>query len=586
MSEIIAKTDKSDSKITWNGINWGKTQDKVRKVQYRIYRARKSGNMERVHWLQKKLVNSLDAKLVATHRVTTLNKGRKTAGIDKQVLTKPEEKLQLAMSLKLDGTAQPIRRVWIDKPGKKEKRPLGIPIILDRAKQQLARMALEPEWEAIFEPNSYGFREGRGCHDAIEAIFLNLRGGTPKWVFDADIKKCFDQIDHNALLSKLGTFPLMRQQIKAWLKAGVMEGYANNSNPTTVIETHVGTPQGGVISPLLANIALHGLENHLLEFVGNLPLKPHPGANRGKAAKKKALGVVRYADDFVIIHRNKAILELCIAETHKWLANVGLAISEEKSALRDARNGFKFLGFQIIMVRKPKVGNYKVKIQPSKEKQLAFLAKIRKIVKNKKSISSYDLISMLRPIIIGWANYYKYCECKSIFHKLTNSIFKKLRAWVFRRDTRKGRIKVKEKYFPSGKTYYFDGCTHQDNWILCGKKKTTEGIKENFLPHIVWVKSKKHVKVLGDESPYSNSIYWAMRSIKQTPYSTRVTKLLQKQDQKCPWCDRTFNTFDSQNWEVDHIVPKSKGGKDTYENLQLLHKQCHIEKTRLDRKSE
>lgn len=586
MSDKIGKTDNSNSSITWNEINWGKTQEKVRKVQYRIYRAHKSGNMKRVHWLQIKLVNSIGAKLVATHRVTTLNKGRKTPGIDKRVLTKPEEKLALAMDLKLDGTAQPIRRVWIDKPGKKEKRPLGIPVILDRAKQQLARLAIEPEWEAIFEPNSYGFREGRSCHDAIEAIFLNLRGGTPKWVFDADIRKCFDQIDHDALLSKLGTFPLMRQQIKAWLKAGVMEGYANSSKPTDVTETFVGTPQGGVISPLLANIALHGLENHLLEFVGNLPLKPHPGSNRGKATKKKALGVVRYADDFVLIHRNKEILELCIAETHKWLAKVGLAISEEKSALRDSRNGFKFLGFQIIVVRKPKVGNYKVKIQPSKEKQLAFLAKIRKIVISNRSISSYDLIYMLRPVIIGWANYYKYCECKSIFSKLTNSIFKKIRAWVFRRDTRNGRIKIKEKYFPKGKTYYFDGSTYQDNWILCGKKKTTEGLKENFLPHIVWVKSKKHVKVLRDESPYSNSIYWAMRSMKQTPYSTRVTKLLQKQNQKCPWCGRTFNTFDSPSWEVDHIIPKRKGGKDTYDNLQLLHKQCHIEKTRADKKSE
>jgi RNA-directed DNA polymerase len=586
MSDLIVKTEKNDNNITWNNINWGKIQSKVRKVQYRIYRARKNGNMKRVHWLQRRLVNSLDAKLVATHRVTTLNKGKMTAGIDKKVLTKPHEKYELAISLKLDGTAQPIRRVWIDKPGKPEKRPLGIPIIRDRAKQQLARLGLEPEWEAIFEPNSYGFREGRGCHDAIEAIFLNLRGGTPKWVFDADIKKWFDQIDHNALLDKLGTFPLMHQQIKAWLKAGVMEGYANSSKPSEVVETTVGTPQGGVISPLLVNIALHGLEEHLLEFVGNLPLKPHPGANRGKAAKKKALGVVRYADDFVITHRNKKILELCIAETHSWLAKVGLAISLEKSSLRDARNGFNFLGFQIIVVRKPNVGSYKVKIQPSKKKQLDLLAKIKKSMAAKKSISSYDLISMLRPIILGWANYYKYCECKQVFSKLTNIIFRKLRAWVFRRDTRNGRFKVKEKYFPSGKTYYFDGSSHNDNWILNGKKKTTAGLKENFLPHIVWVKSRKHVKVKQAESPYSNSIYWALRSKKHSPYSTRVTKLLQKQNQLCPWCSRTFDTFDAQNWEVDHIIPRGKGGKDTYDNLQLLHKQCHIEKTISDKKSE
>jgi RNA-directed DNA polymerase len=238
------------------------------------------------------------------------------------------------------------------------------------------------------------------------------------------------------------------------------------------------------------------------------------------------------------------------------------------------------------MVRKPKVGNYKVKIQPSKKKQLDLLAKIKKTMAAKKSISSYDFISMLRPIILGWANYYKYCECKQVFSKLTDLIFRKLRAWVFRRDTRNGRRKVKEKYFPSGKTYYFDGSSHKDNWILNGKKKTTAGLKENFLPHIVWVKSRKHVKVKEAESPYSNTIYWALRSKKHSPYSTRFTKLLQKQNQLCPWCGRTFDTFDAQNWEVDHIIPRAKGGKDTYDNLQLLHKQCHIEKTRSDKKSE
>jgi RNA-directed DNA polymerase len=573
-------TENSEGQIAWNCINWSKINSYVSKVQTQIYKARKDGNIKRVHLLQNMLINSRAAKLVATHRVTTLNKGKKTAGIDKKVLSKPEEKLKLAFSLSLDGKAYPIRRVWIPKPGKQEKRPLGIPVIEDRAKQQLARLALEPEWEAIFEPNSYGFRPGRGCHDAIEAIFLNLRGGTLKWVFDADIKKCFDRIDHTALLQKLDTFPAMRQQIKAWLKAGVMEGYANSSDPGEILSTELGTPQGGVISPLLANIALHGLENHLKDYVGNLPMKPHPGANRGKAPKRNALGVIRYADDFVLIHRNKEILELCIAETHKWLATVGLEISEEKSALRDARYGFKFLGFEITLVRKPTVGNYKVKIQASVEKQKSLLLKVKKIVSLNKAVSSYDLIQMLRPVILGWANYYKYCECKKTFHTLADRIFRKIRAWVFRRDTRNGRRFIKEKYFPSGKEYFHDGSVHRDQWILVGRKKFKGGqIKENFLPHIVWVKSRKHVKVKGDESPFSKSFYWTTRSIRYSPYSLRVTKLLKKQDHKCTWCKKTFSVLDSTNWEVDHIIPKSKGGKDSYDNLQLLHKHCHISKT-------
>lgn len=585
MSDNRVKTGKSHNDVTWNGIDWGFLQSNVRKVQYLIYKARRSGNMKRVHNLQQILINSRSAKLVATHRVTTLNKGKRTAGVDKVVLLEPKDKLQLATSLSLDGQASPIRRVWLPKPGKKEKRPLGIPVIHDRAKQELARLALEPEWEAIFEPNSYGFRPGRSCHDAIEAIFLNMRGGTPKWVFDADIRKCFDTIDHNSLLDKLGTFPLMRKQIEAWLKAGVMEGYSNALKPLEILEMKAGTPQGGVISPLLANIALHGLENHLKEFVSNLPMKPHPDANRGRATKKKALGIVRYADDFVLIHRNKEILNLCILETQTWLAKMGLAISEEKSCLRDSRNGFNFLGFQIIVVRKPTIGNYKVKIQPSKKKQADLLAKVKKIVSNNKSISSYDLIDMLRPVIIGWANYYRYCECKVIFGRLTHRIFQKIRAWVFRRDTRNGRLVIKQRYFPSGREYLFDGRTYYDNWILCGSKMFSKGNKkENFLPHIGWVKSLKHVKVKEDESPYSNSIYWAIRSKTNSPYSLRVTRLLQRQNQICTWCKRKFTTFDSPSWEVDHIIPKKKGGKDTYDNLQLLHKSCHLEKTKLDLK--
>ena len=566
---------------TWNDIDWGYTQTIVRKVQYRIYRAARSDNKKRVFWLQNWLINSKAAKLIAVRRVTTLNKGRKTAGVDKVQIVTPEEKMKLALNLTLNGQALPIRRVWIPKPGKTEKRPLGIPVIADRARQALAMLALEPEWEATFEPNSYGFRPGRSAQDAIEAIFLNLHGDTHKYVFDADIKKCFDTIDHDALLEKLKTFPLMKRQIRAWLKAGVMEGYAKGQKYDEVLQMEAGTPQGGIISPLLANIALHGLENHLLDFVGKLPIKPHPGANRGVVSKKKALGVIRYADDFVLMHRNKEILELCIAETRKWLSTIGLTISEEKSRLCDCREGFQFLGFQIIQVRKKTVGKYKVKIHPSRKSQKKLLEKVRNIITKGRSVSSYNLIMSLRPVIIGWANYFKYSECKSDFQKLTNLIFEKIRAWALRRDTRNGRLAVKQKYFPSGNTYQFDGSKHQDNWILVGSKKSKGGIiRTAYLPHLVWVKSRKHVKVLKDASPYSGEMYWALRSAKHSPYPLRVRTLLIRQNQICPICQRKFTEFDTSNWEVDHILPRSKGGKDTYENLQLLHKSCHIKKTR------
>lgn len=570
--------------ITWNNINWASLNDRIRKIQLRIYKAKLAGNTKRLHWLQNLLISSTAAKLVAVRQVTTLNKGRKTPGFDKQVITTPHQKIELTKSLSLNGKAQPIRRVWVPKPGKSEKRPLGIPVIRDRAKQALAKLALEPEWEAIFEPNSYGFRPGRSTHDAMEAIFLCLRHNKPKFIFDADIRKCFDMIDHDKLLNKLGTFPLMKRQITAWLKAGVMEGFAKTSKENSITPRTMGTPQGGIISPLLSNIALHDLENHLKEFVGDLPMKPSPDANRGRIAKQKALGVVRYADDFVLIHENKAILELCIEETKKWLMhNTGLEISEEKSALRDSRNGFNFLGFQVITVRRPRVRTYKVRIQPARKNVEKFLDKIKSVIQKRRSASNYLLISILRPIIIGWANYYKYCECAQIFKKIGHRIFQKIRAWVFRRDTRNGRKEIKQRYFPSNKTYFFDGSHHNDNWVLVGRQKDKKGeVRENFLPHIQWVKSRKHVKVLNKESPFSGSIYWAQRSAKYTPYSLRVTTLLLKQKQVCPLCKKKFTDMDATSWEVDHILPKSKGGKDTYDNLQLLHNSCHKAKTRAD----
>lgn len=596
--------------VTWNDIDWGKTYDNVRRIQFRIYKAKKKGNIQQVHWLQNHLIKSKAAKLVAVRQVTTLNKSKETAGVDKKEITKPEDKLQLALSLDLNGKALPIRRVWplafskslllvqltpkksvakaasqgkAREPGKKIMGPLGILSIRDRAKQALARLALEPEWEAIFEPNSYGFRPGRSAHDAMEAIFLNLSQNTPKLVYEADIRKGFDQINHQALLEKLNTFPLMKGQVASWLKAGVMDGYANTPKDTTVYPSWNGTPQGGIISPLLANIALHGLENHLNDFVAKLPIKPHEGANRGAITKKKALSVIRYADDFVLIHRNKVILELCIEETQKWLATIGLVISAEKSALCDGRKGFNFLGFQIIQVRKITKDRFKTKIQPSRESQMKLLLKVREIIIQNRSISSYMLILKLRPVIIGWANYFKYCECKAVFSKLTHLIFQKLRAWVFRRDTRNGKLKVKENYFPSGCSYTYDSSTHQDNWVLVGRQKDEKkGTKEVYLPHMVWVKSRKHVKVKEDQSPFNLSIYWAMRSAKHSPYPLRVRNLLKHQKQRCLICKRIFTELDSATWEVDHITPRSQGGKDEYRNLQLLHKSCHLQKTHKD----
>lgn len=567
--------------LAWNTVSWTLVRKRILRIQHRIFNAKRLGNNKKVTFLQKKLINSLDAKLLAVLQVTTLNKGRKTAGVDKQIVVDASIKIKLAINLTLDGTASPIRRVWIPKPGKTEKRPLGIPTIIDRAKQQLATFAIEPEWEAVFEPNSYGFRKGRSCHDAIEAIFSHLHHDRVKYVFDADISKCFDRIDHEALLTKLNTFPQMEQQIKAWLKAGIMEGYASSSKQyNTVLVNNMGTPQGGIISPLLANVALHGLELHIKDLCANkISPKIFQTKKRTKLSRAQACGIVRYADDFVIIHENKAVLELCISECKIWLKSMGLEISEEKSKLRDIREGFKFLGFQIIYVKKN--GKFKVKIEPAKANCLRFLEKIRTVIRSAKAWSSFDLVRTLRPIAIGWANYYSNCECKAVFSKLDHLIFCKLRAWAFRRDTRNGRLSIKEKYFPAGRTYNFHGRKYQDNWILTGQAKKNDNLVTNFLPRISWVESRKHVKIVGDKSPFDGDhIYWGQRLAKYSGLSTSSKQLLKDQKGRCSICNDVFTIND--RLEIDHKIPKSQGGKDLYENLQLVHKTCHITKTRED----
>lgn len=594
------KKELSFKSVAWKDVDWVKLRSTILKLQYRIYEASRLGNTKRLYWLQSHLINRADSKLYAVYLViprmslkdlkTLEMRGKKDAGVEKKLYTSSEKRLQLAKSLQLDGKSLPIRRVWVEKAGRLEKRPfLRIPT-RDRAKQALAKLALEPEWEAKLEPSSYGFRPGRSCHDAIEGIFSALHHGVPKEVYDADIRKSFDRIDHDALLTKLKTFPAMEKQIRAWLKAGVMEGYANTVKPDEIVSSSKGRPEEGVrgiISPLLANIALNGLEFHLKRFVTKIPGLPHPGANCGAAAKMKALTFIRYADDLVVIHRNKDILLSCIKEIQEWLSGAGLQ-RHDSSSLRHGREGFDFLGFRIIQVKRKKE-RYKVKIYPSRQNQGKLLLKVRKILQEHKAASSSYLIQTLRPVILCWGNVFKYCECSDTFNKLTHLIFQKIRAWAFRRDTRSGRLAIKQKSFPSGIGRRFGGIEHRDNWTLVGKKNSSFSLREkgvgDYLPHLSWIKSKKHVMIKGSNTPFDRTlaIYWSIRNLKHSPYPARISNLLKQQESFCPICKKRFDIFDSRSWEVGYILPKSQGGKDHYKNLQLVHKACHNLKTKRER---
>ncbi|WP_366514290.1 group II intron reverse transcriptase/maturase [Moorena sp. SIO3I6] len=355
----MSKTLKQESE--WNKVNWRKLEITVFKLQKRIYQASERGDVRVVRRLQKTLMKSWSAKMLAVRKVTQQNKGKKTAGIDGRKALTGKQRLKLAENLRVYKRPQPTRRVWIEKPGRKEKRPLGIPTIYDRALQALTKQALEPEWEARFETNSYGFRLGRSCHDAIEAIFDSI-AKKPKWVLDADISKCFDKINHKKLLTKLNTFPTMKRLIKGWLKAGVID-------EGTLSSTNEGTPQGGIISPLLANIALHGMEETIKEYVENLSYKETQ--IKGKRDRRRSISLIRYADDFVIIHKNKEVVEKCREDIETWLKDIGLALKPSKTRLTNTYNGFDFIGFNI---RQYQVGKnqskqgFKTLIKPSKKK--------------------------------------------------------------------------------------------------------------------------------------------------------------------------------------------------------------------------
>jgi RNA-directed DNA polymerase len=342
--------------LKWQSIHWKRAEIRLTKLQRKIYKLSAKGEKSRVHVYQDILLKSSSAKLIAVRIVTQDNRGKKTPGVDGIASIAASERLAMAKALRLDGKASPIRRVYIPKPGKDALRPLGIPTLRDRAKQALAKLALEPEWEAKFEPNSYGFRPGRNCHDAIEAIFKSInKSPNGKYVLDADIEKCFDTIDHDKLIAKLDTTPNIRRQIESWLKAGIL-------NKGSLEPSVMGTPQGGVISPLLSNVALHGIEYHLKSWIGKQTVKDKHGRSLPESQKQSGLSVIRYADDFVVLHKDKEIIQRGQKVVAEWLLqNAGLKLSESKTKLShtdmfiDGQVGLEFLGFS---VRRYAMGKY------------------------------------------------------------------------------------------------------------------------------------------------------------------------------------------------------------------------------------
>ena len=595
----ISKTS-LETTVEWDTLNWRKLERATFKLQKRIYRASQRGDKRAVQKLQKTLMRSWGARCIAVRKVTQDNKGKNTAGVDRVKSLEPAQRIQSALKLRINHKANPLRRVWIPKPGRDEKadatplrdpasaqdarecsncrrkaqgnahqeRPLEIPTIKDRTKQAIAKMALEPEWEAKFEDSSYGFRPGRAAHDAIEHIFNGI-GQKDKFVLDADIAKCFDKINHVELLRKINTFPKMRRQIKAWLKAGILEG-------DTIFPTQEGTPsakryplgQEGVISPLLANIALNGMIEEIRESY------PERKRVEGRSQKWKPI-IIRYADDFVVLHPSLKVIHEIKSKILDWLNPMGLTLKEEKTRIchsfhkiGDENPGFDFLGFNIRQFKdnRTRLG-FKTIIQPSQKSVNKHVQRLRDEIHKGRNAKVVDLIAKLNPIIRGWANYFRTVCSATTFKRVHHDLYSMLLHWGKRRT---GKYKISyQKYWKE-----------VDGRMTFASEASKGGEPLKLRTHNQ-ITIKRHVKVQGTKSPYDGDwTYWGKRLKSFPGVKPRVQMLLRRDNAKCNWCELNFKPKDV--WDVDHTIPKIDGGKNELKNLQLLHRHCHHEKTGIE----
>jgi RNA-directed DNA polymerase len=545
----------TDRSTDWSSVNWRKANRRVRNLRQRIYRASQASDWNTVRSLQKLMLGSYSNTLVSVRRVTQINQGRKTPGVDKLTVKTPEERGRLVDHLMTfqPWKAKPAKRVYIPKANG-SLRPIGIPTVIDRCLQARVKNALEPSWEAQFEASSYGFRPGRGCHDAISKIYLIARPNkTKKWVVDADIKGAFDNIDHEYLLETIGEVP-GKELIKQWLKAGYVDRNVFH-------ETERGTPQGGVISPLLANIALHGMEEALGVKYNN----------RGEIRGKRA--VVRYADDFVVFCESKKDAEEAKEALRGWLGKRGLKLSEEKTRIVHPTEGFDFLSYNVRHYRDFSRNTcYKLIIKPSKDAVHHIREKLRKEWVRLKGKPVAAIIETLNPIIRGWANYHRVVVASKTFRGMDD--------WMFKKECRYVNYRHPNKPYYWKRSRYWGRMNkgRKDNWVF-GDKHT--GF---YILKFSWIKIERHVMVKGGASPDDPSLqeYWKEREkAKAKELVPSQSKLAKNQDGMCNLCGESL--FNGEELEKDHITPRGQGGDDSDDNKQLLHLYCHQQKTAMDR---
>lgn len=557
----------------WTSIDWVDCSKKVTGLQILIFEASKCGNLQKLHEYQNSLINMREAKLLSIRKVTQENMGKRTAGVDNVSKLNGTQRLKLMDKMKIDGKASPIRRVWLDKPGTTEKRPLGIPTILDRAKQQLVKLAVEPQWEAKFEGHSFGFRPGRSTMDAITRVWAYLQN-MEKYILDADIRKCFDRIDHDVLVKKVGASYTISKQIYSWLKAGILDPDIS-TNPIT---NDRGTPQGGVISPLLSNIALHGLEEFVHSRYNSINKVP------GEITyDKKYIGFVRYADDLCFFHPLFEVTLRIKGLVSEFLSGIGLELNEKKTKIRHSlktieyngekiKPGLTYLGAFFILTKSRKSPNvrigsrtkertfHKLRSFPSNENILSHIDDMRTIIKKFRGVSQGILIKQLAPIINGWSNYYQYIHNKDAFNYCDTKVFHMLVKWCYKRHPNLGKKKSMEKYFVRHKKV---------KWVFGFHD---QGIYPKVLPFHRNRKTGSYSfsKVRGDYSPFDPD---QVNKVERFKINDTGKKLFKRQNAVCKWCLYPFNPSDKL--EIHHTLYKGHPQREYFKYIWLVHLHCH-----------
>ena len=540
----------SNDMAEWHAIDWQAVHRNVRRLQVRIVKAVKEGKWGKVRALQHLLTHSFSGKVLAIRRVTE-NQGKATPGVDREIWNTPEMKIRAVQKLKHRGyQPQPLRRVYIPKSDGVTMRPLGIPTMKDRAQQALHLLALDPVAETTADKNSYGFRQQRSCADALEQCFKTLVKPNPQWILEGDIKSCFDRISHDWLVAHI---PMDRAILRKWLKAGYMEKHV-------LRETTDGTPQGGIISPALANCALDGLEQLLREkFPAN--------RFRSLGGMRPCVHLIRYADDFLITGRTKELLEEEIKPlVEQFLQQRGLELSSSKTVITHVEKGFDFLGQNV-----RKYPNGKLLIKPSRKNMKVFLDGIRRTIKSSLGLSAAELIERLNPKIRGWANYHRHVVSKRVFTRIDSAIFISLWQWARRRHPNKSSGWLKQKYF---------GRQGLNNWSFFGESRNKGGTPQRMW---LWRASRtpiqRHVKVQGEANPYDPAYetYFERREgdhMATTFRGTRTLRFLWRwQSGLCLVCNTPITR--TTGWRIHYRFPRVKGGSTSAENSALLHPECH-----------